>query len=61
MGFKCTFSSLTSLGFTHTLVIGSSNTVVWYLGIRYLVVSLTALPDNFQGNVYDGNRKYKVI
>lgn len=56
MGFKCTYGSLTSLGFINTLDIGSANTVVWYMDIRYLVVSLDSLPDNFEGTLYDGSR-----
>lgn len=56
MDFKCTYSALNLNGFTHTLLIVSSNTVIWYLTFRYLVVSLQLLPNQFEGSFYDGNR-----
>ncbi len=56
MDFKCYHNNLVSTSFTHVLNISSTDTVVWYLQVRYFVVSLQLLNRTIQGSYYAGTR-----
>ena len=56
MNFLCVYSNPTATGFTHTLTISGSNSVVWYLSVRYFVVSLQLLPNTIQAGLINAAR-----
>ena len=56
MNFLCAHSNASATGFTHTLTISGTDSVVWYLSVRYFVVSLQLLPQTFQAGLINANR-----
>ncbi len=55
MNFLSTYSNPTATGFAHTLTITGTDSEVWYLSVRYFVISLQLLPDTFQAGLINAN------
>jgi hypothetical protein len=57
VGFKCKHTGLTATSFIHNLNVSSTSTQVWYLLMRYLVISTTYLINDFQTALWDSTSK----
>lgn len=57
VGFKCKHTGLGATGFIHNLNVSSTSTQVWYLLMRYLVISTTYLINDFQTALWDSTSK----